>query len=280
MKKTIYFYALCFVVFAVSSCHNEKRKSEANNINFEKYAIDSTYHLFGDTAKPAIKIHLSMYYPVEYKNLSVLDSLQRLIITSVTTNSNQALRNPEETMRNFIAQKITEYRLLEKDYESMLLMKDDEPSASFFNEYLEEESNVFDKDGIFCFSTCVYSFTGGAHGLNTIKYTCVDLDNGSVITGKDLFIDDYESLLSPVILEKLVEMQKVKSPKELEKTGFFDISDIKPNNNFYLNEKGITFVYNPYEIAAYFIGILEVFIPYEDITAVLASENPVKRIIK
>jgi len=280
MKNSIYVYAMCVVMFAVSSCRNE-RKSEANNIDFEKYAVDTTYHLFGDVSKPAIQIHLSMHYPVGYKNSTVLDSLQRLIITSITTNSNQALRDPEEAMRNLVAQQITEYRLLEKDYETILSTKYDEYDVlptSFSNEYMGDEDNTFDKDGILCFSNSVYRFTGGAHGVRTVKYTCVDLENGSVITEKDIFVDDYESVLSPIILEKLAEIQKVKSPKELEKNGFFDISDIKPNNNFYLNENGITYVYNPYEIAAYFVGISEVFIPYGDINFILASQSPVKRI--
>ena len=119
---------------------------------------------------------------------------------------------------------------------------------------------------------------GGAHGVKDVWYTCVNLNNGSVITGDDLFIDDYESFLTPLILGKLVEIRKVESPKELEKEGFFDTSDIRPNNNFYLNEKGITYVYNPYEIAAYYIGTLEVFIPYEDITVILAPQSLIKQI--
>ena len=280
MKNPIYVFAVCFAMFTISSCRNE-RKSEANNIEFSKYTVDSTYHLFGDAGKPAINIHLSMHYPVKYKNSAVLDSLQRLVITEVTSNSNQTLRNPEEAMRNFIAQQIAEYRLLEKDYETILSMRYGEYNVtptSFANQYTGEEDNVFDKDGILCFSNNVFRYTGGAHGVESVKYMCVDLDNGTIITGKDLFVDNYEAILSPIILERLAQKQKVNSPKELEKNGFFDISDIKPNNNFYLNEKGITYVYNPYEIAAYFVGISEVFIPYEDIDFILAKQSPVKRI--
>ncbi len=278
MKNSVYAYAMCLAVLMISSCRNERR-SEANNIDFKEYTMDSTYHLFDDATKPAIKIHLSMNYPVKYKNHSVLDSLQRLIIMDITQTPNRAMRNPEKAMLNLIEQQIKEYRLLEPDYEAALLMNDNEPLASFSYEYTGNESNVFDKDGIFCFSTNIYSFTGGAHGLGIVKYTCVDLSDGSVITEKDLFLDDYESILSPIILEKLAEIQNVKLPKDLENNGFFDISDIKPNNNFYLNEKGITYIYNPYEIAAYVVGISEVFIPYEDISFILAPQSPIKRFL-
>ena len=271
MKNSI--YAVCLLMLVISSsCRNRnEKKIEANNIDFKEYVMDTTYHLFGDTIKPSIKINLSTSYPVEYKNKSVLDSLQRLIITSITGSSDQTQRNPEEVMRNFISQKITEY---------IRQVVTDELYDSFPNEYVAEESNVFYKDNIFCFSTGVYNFTGGAHGVKEVKNICVNLNNGSIITNRDLFtMDNSESLLTSIILEKLTEMQKVKSPVDLEKNGFFDISAIRPNDNFLLNEKGITYVYNPYEIAAYYIGILEVFIPYEDIIVILAPQSPIKQIV-
>jgi competence protein ComGC len=282
MKHLIYIGALCLAMFAASSCGNQK-KSEANGIDFKKYEIDSTYHLFGDAGKPAIKIFISMQYPEGYKNSAVLDSIQRLVISKVTTSANQASRNPEEAMRKFVEQQIEEYRLLEKDYEKLTEERIAEYNImpnSFSYQYTGKEDNVFNKDGVFCFTNNVFQYTGGAHGLDRALYTCVDLENGTVITGEDLFVDDYESVLSPIILEKLLEIQKVKSPEELEKHGFLDIGDIKPNDNFYLNEKGITYVYNPYEIAAYFVGISEVFIPYEDINFILAAKSPIKKISK
>ena len=168
MKKLIYVYVLCFAVFAAFSCGNRK-KGEVNSIKFKKYEMDSTYHLFGDVKKPAIKIHLSMHYPVEYSNGQVLDSLQRLVITSVTTKAGQASRNPEEAMRKFIDRQTEEYRLLEKEYEkeqSTQLIEYGETSAAFSNQYTGKEDNAFNKDGILCFSNNVYRFMGGAHGLD------------------------------------------------------------------------------------------------------------------
>jgi len=282
MRHLIYIGALCLAMFTATSCGNQK-EGKANNIDFKKYEMDSAYHLFGDAEKPAIKIHLSMNYPVGYENNAALESLQQLILAKVTANANQDVKDPETAMRKFIEKQIEEYRLLEKDYEKMLEERTGEYNItpnSFVNQYTSTEDNVFDKDGIFCFSNNVFEFRGGAHGIDRVLYTCVDLKKGTIITERDLFIDDYEEVLIPIILEKLVEIQKVKSPQELEKQGFMDITDIKPNNNFYLNEKGITYVFNPYEIAAYFVGISEVFIPYGDINFMLADESPIKKIVK
>ena len=94
-----------------------------------------------------------------------------------------------------------------------------------------------------------------------------------------MFIEDYEQFLTPIILEKLATMNGLKSPNQLEENGFFDISSIKPSNNFIINEKGITYIYNPYEIAAYYIGISKVFIPYGDITFILSPNSILKRFL-
>jgi len=212
MKHSIYIGALCFVLFAAASCGNQK-KSAANNIDFKKYEMDSTYHLFGDAEKPAITIHLSMLFPVGYENSSVLEALQQLVLAEVTANTSQDVKNPEEAMRKFIEKQIEEYRLLEKDYQKLLEERTAEYNitpSSFVSEYTGKENNTFNKDGILCFSNNVYQFTGGAHGLERVKYICVDLAKGSVITNETLFIDDYESILTPIILEKLVEIQKGK----------------------------------------------------------------------
>ncbi len=282
MKNLIYVYLLSFTVFFQFSCSNSdhRKKSETNNIDFRKYEMDSICHLFGDTLNPAIEIELSMNYPVGYENSPVLQILQKLMLAEVTANTGRDEKNPELEMRKFMEKEIETYLLQEK-IPSIQYEKDEIP-ASFSGQYISNVDTIFNKGGIFCFFNKTYQFKGGAHGFDRAVYTCVDLETGSVITGENLFkAEYYESMLPSIIVEKLAEEHNLNSPKELEdeKNGFFDINDIKPTNNFYLNEEGITFVYNPIEIAAHFIGISEVFIPYGDISFMLADESPVKRII-
>ena len=51
--------------------------------------------------------------------------------------------------------------------------------------------------------------------------------------------------------------------------------------NVYFTEKGIMFVYNPYEIASYAQGIISIFLSYEKIPKNLILNNEItKKIIK
>ena len=42
---------------------------------------------------------------------------------------------------------------------------------------------------------------------------------------------------------------EVAEPDSLLMRGFFTVEDIVPNNNFWLNDEGINYTYNQYEIA-------------------------------
>ena len=62
--------------------------------------------------------------------------------------------------------------------------------------------------------------------------------------------------------------------------GFFNIEDIFPNNNFWLDNEGIHYAFNQYEIAPYVMGVIKVDIPYEDLKDILRTDNGVDRFFK
>ena len=47
------------------------------------------------------------------------------------------------------------------------------------------------------------------------------------------------------------------------------VSEILPSDNFKVTEDGITFIYNPYEIAAYAAGTIRITIPWDELQDIL-----------
>ena len=43
------------------------------------------------------------------------------------------------------------------------------------------------------------------------------------------------------------------------------IQEVEPNDNFYITEDGVTFIYNHYEIAPYAMGIIKITIPWNEL---------------
>ena len=56
---------------------------------------------------------------------------------------------------------------------------------------------------------------------------------------------------------------------ELKDAGYLYSMDIFPSENFILNDETITFVYNPYEIAPYALGSIELIITYSEVSQIL-----------
>lgn len=105
-------------------------------------------------------------------------------------------------------------------------------------------------------------YTGGSHGQFGIGCDVFDLTTGSVLTEEDLFIDDFFSPLCD-LLEEAVEANVPGEDKDL----LFGTPE--PNGNFSVSEDGITWVYNPYEIAAYASGVIELPVSWETLKPLL-----------
>ena len=69
------------------------------------------------------------------------------------------------------------------------------------------------------------------------------------------------------------------SVTKLEDDGY-DVSAIVPTENFYVNEEGITWLYNPYEIAAYVVGKSEVLVDYADLLIYINEDSAVYPLAK
>lgn len=101
-----------------------------------------------------------------------------------------------------------------------------------------------------------YSYTGGAHGLETTYSYTFRLNDGTVISFPDLFSSDYDFIK---------EINDEIKNSNYSFTGGFDeyvyevenFEGVNKNTKFFIEDNSIVIYYNPYEIAAYAAGYLE-----------------------
>jgi len=127
---------------------------------------------------------------------------------------------------------------------------------------------------------------GGAHGLETRNYFNFDLKTGDLIKEKDLFKANYEFELAELIKKRIVEESKeYKDQKnsepiiDLEDTDYWTDS-IKGNGNFYITDEGINYVFNPYEIAPYYMGQTEVSLPFSRLKNLLKPNSIIAYLVE
>lgn len=105
-----------------------------------------------------------------------------------------------------------------------------------------------------------YDYTGGAHGYTGIGHDVFDLTTGEIVTEADLFAEGYEEGVSELLAASLEEYLA-----EIEESPEMMFSMPEPNGNFAVSEEGITWTYNPYEIAPYSMGIIDLPVSWDDL---------------
>jgi hypothetical protein len=138
--------------------------------------------------------------------------------------------------------------------------------------YLYEKSVIvyFNSDELLTLGFTDYSYTGGAHGIYATEVKSYDLASQREIVLADVLRPGYERSLSEVLARVLRVKYQLDANAPLSEVLFED--KLEPNENFGLTDKGIFFVYQPYEIAAYALGEIELFIPFDRIAEYVREE--------
>ena len=116
------------------------------------------------------------------------------------------------------------------------------------------------------------------HTAHASLFLNFDLLTGKKIHLKDLFKEGYEQELTRLLLAELEKQNKVTTESELEDIGYFITEPLSPTENFYLNEDGLSFFYNVYEIAPYVMGTTEIKVPFSAIESLLKEGNPAEEL--
>ncbi len=251
-----------------------------NDIKFDSILVNKTYYLLGDTANPFCSLESTFIYPSDYKNKEVLGKISRHFINSFFGEDTASV-TPQEAMDKYVLKYIEDYKELESDFITETKITGEKPSQESWYAYYEMSSNeiLFNKCNLLSYTVSVEYYTGGAHGGHGYNNHVLYLKNGEELEEDDLFTDNYQDDLSQIIVATIASDNSVSAPEELENMGYFNIKEIYPNNNFYVNEEGITYTFNEYEIAAYFVGKIEVFLSYDKIRHLIREDSPVAPLV-
>lgn len=270
-RQNIYTFIVLFAIsLSLFSCRNNGNNG-IGRLEFDSIQVNRTAHLFNDTTKPACNILINFTYIVNSSENLLKDSLNKYFL-SACFNNNKYVERPDSIIKAYADNYICQYR---HDLEPMYL--EDEKSnetketvANWYSYYKGIEGHVqYCTDKILTYRIDYQEYTGGAHGMYTSTFMNFDLTLMRPLHLSDLFIGDYQEILSNLIWNQLMKENNVASREELENLGYGSTGEIAPIENFYLNNDGITFYYNVYDIAPYVMGAIKVTIPFHLIEEIL-----------
>lgn len=129
------------------------------------------------------------------------------------------------------------------------------------------QSIIFNEKGLLSVGYGTYSYTGGAHGNHATILATYDLGQKKALTLNDVFLPKFEKTINNALNNAARRQFGLKANEPLSNKLFGNSIESTPN--FCITPKGILFLYNPYEIAAYAYGEIELFIPFSEVKSVV-----------
>lgn len=264
MKKS---FILLLAVALLAGCQSEPK------METEQYSAERTVYLTDEHTDS-----LYMNFEIELPTAIETDSLLPVIRQSLLQNllgENYATLDMPLAMEAYMSVYETEYlnnnRALQQE---ILQMGDEEIVSAFCEEQILSGRLLAVVSNIMSYGMEQYVYTGGAHGINNRFYFNYCLSSGKQLAETDLFVADYTESLMQILREQLVaQTDELEQMEELYNSAYY-VDKIVPNNNFYLSQEGITYVFNPYEIAPYAYGSTEIFIPKAEVASLLKPDCP------
>lgn len=271
-QKFVAFFLLSIVA---SGCITGAKKTADNDITFDSISVDKTYHLLENPENPNCNLQINFIFPSQYDNKDILKKVQQQFVSSYFGDSYETL-SPEEATAKYTEDYLNSYKELTDEYKAELAKADDTPVGAWFSYYeMSSDDIAYNKNDIISYTVNFENYTGGAHGAHSFTNHVINLKTGNPIAEEDIFVDGYQEDLAQILIDRIAKQNNLDDVKELENIGFFSIDEIFPNGNFLIDDNGITYTYNEYEIAAYVVGATNVHLPYEEIQHLLKKESPI-----
>ncbi len=133
---------------------------------------------------------------------------------------------------------------------------------------------VYNAPPVLSVEIATYAYTGGAHPNSYLEYANFDTRTGKQITLQDLFPENAREKLNALAERRFRQLRKIPEGARWSDLGFFFKEDrFQLNENFRIGENGLTFYFNPYEIAPYAFGPTELFLALTDIRDLLKKND-------
>ena len=108
-----------------------------------------------------------------------------------------------------------------------------------------------------------YSFRGGAHGIQTLSQIVFDAKTGEQVHEADLFAPGYEEPVAQLLRLAVKSAMEQEDPELMQ---LVNLEEVRPNGNFSLHEDGVEWLFQPYEVGPYALGIVSATLSWEDLT--------------
>ena len=254
-------YLLLLLPLLIFAC----KGSDEPTLTFEPITADKDVYLANEDNSPRCQVHLKLLQATD-------DNGERAKIINETLMSRLLNKSGERDLKAAADKFADEYTANYKNTMLPLYNQDraDTTKRAWYEyHYVIETTTQQGTPNTMSYLATIDYYEGGAHGINQLITFNFDIATGKQVTLTDVFAPGFESQLKGVLVKALKSKTGLNSLNELKEAGYLYSMDMFPSENFILNDETITFVYNPYEIAPYAVGSIELIVTYNEVKQIL-----------
>jgi len=228
-------------------------------LTFERPTADATPRRF---------VSIKFQYPdiTWMRSLSATDSVSAAIKTFLIAAMSEG--SLPRDLPSFVDNIDQQYEALQRDF------------PDYATEWTVERNVdiVFNAPHTLCLRMDEYTFTGGAHGNASRKYTIRDARTGEPVGAEKIFVDGYREELNRLGEIAFREVRQLEPDEPLNDAGFsFSQNQFALNDNVGVTRDGIVFYFNDYEIGPHVFGPTLVLLPFDRIGGLLDHASDLGR---
>lgn len=259
-----------FALPSCSSCSSHSSDSSASGVgdstgtatlaSLDSIVVEGTY--YEDQNK---KSGPSLYANIVFRYLAGDSTLERLF-SRIAFGDQYASLSPRAAVDTYIRDMSSEYTIQDQ-YSQEMSQEDLNELKSDLR--LSTKIGYIDSLVISVHKDLAEYYAGAVHGNYGTGFYNIDRRTKTLLRESDYFVEDYAAQLTKILQRRLLIGYKVKTLEELEEKEGISAVDLTPNDNCSIGPKGLTYIYNPYEIGPYALGQVTIFVPYEDLQPIL-----------
>lgn len=272
-------FTLLAVCILLSACKEDKANF-SNDILFDTIHVVKAHNVNNDSTQPSFNFSMDFVYPIKMADTTVLSSIQKKFNEIYLEDKAYRNDSAQVAINRYLDQSIKSFEEEVKTYMTNVHSEEEDaaPYLSYYDKFLGHV--LFNKNNILSFQV-ERNINKGKISFSSLRNYVFNLKTGELIHEEDIFLPTFASEMSPLILDKILKMNNATSVKDLTNAGFLqEVEEIIPNNNFYVTDEGITYIFNKGEYTALVLDAVQVSFKFEEIKFLLKENSPISSLIK
>ncbi len=274
MRKLMLIEFIVLAALTLFGCRPQAKKDVSATVSFDTLSIDTISPLFAGEKEPACHFRLSMEYPTAAGSEELLHVVDEFVVSFYFKEDYGGL-SCREAARKYCDDYLAAYKEEGKDVIDAYGKNIGEAVPWMSYEEISTGRVLYCSHGFLSYAVNFYSYRGGAHGNTSVNNKVLNLSTYCPLYLSDLFGGSAFMEVSALLRNTLAKNYGCSSVAELAETEpFFSPEEIDLTENFFIDDKGITWQYNPYEIAPYSMGLISVTLSWAQVGPYLLEDSP------